>query len=153
MHSQPIILLIQAGRATKYKADKDGKEQIIYVTNAGEIMAYHAWRKRINTDSEAVLEDSEIAYIPKEDFLMRGIHQKYPQRLLIIFSHEFYILVNGIAVFAHRSVRERFATQLVLMRKKYKENFASGMAVEINRLGEDLASLVGTRQGKYFTWP
>lgn len=30
------------------------------------------------------------------------------------------------------------------MREKYKENFAQGMAVEINMSIEDLASLVGT---------
>lgn len=45
---------------------------------------------------------------------------------------------------AQRSVRERFAMQLVLMREKYKENFTPGNIVEINLSRDDLASLVGT---------
>ncbi len=140
------IFLIQTGKAKKYKADKNGKEQIIYVANAGEIMGYHALlAEERYFDSAAVLEDSEIAFIPKEDFFEALDTSKIlPQRLLKTLSHEFYVLVNGIALFAQGSVRERFATQLVLMREKYKENFTSGMAVEINMSREDLASLVGT---------
>ncbi|MDF2191297.1 site-2 protease family protein [Paraflavitalea sp. CAU 1676] len=43
-----------------------------------------------------------------------------------------------------RSVRERFALQLIVLREKYKENFSEGMQVEINMTREDLANLVGT---------
>ena len=140
------IFLIQGGKAKKYKVDKEGKEQIIYVANTGEIMGYHALlAEERYPDSAAVLEDSEIALIPKEDFF--EVLQKskiLPQRLLKTLSHEFFVLANNIALFAQRSVRERFAIQLVLMREKYKENFTPGMSVEINMSREDLASLVGT---------
>ncbi|HEY8658573.1 MAG TPA: Crp/Fnr family transcriptional regulator [Chitinophagaceae bacterium] len=140
------IFFIKDGKAKKYKVDKEGKEQIIYVANTGEIMGYHALlAEERYPDSAAVLEDSEIAFIPKEDFF--EVLQKskvLPQRLLKTLSHEFFVLANNIALFAQRSVRERFAMQLVLMREKYKENFTQGMAVEINMSREDLASLVGT---------
>jgi CRP-like cAMP-binding protein len=140
------IFFIQGGKAKKYKVDKEGKEQIIYVANTGEIMGYHALlAEERYPDSAAALEDSEIAFIPKEDFF--AVLQKskiLPQRLLKTLSHEFFVLANSIALFAQRSVRERFAIQLVLMREKYKENFIPGMSVEINMSREDLASLVGT---------
>ncbi len=140
------IFLICNGKAKKYKADKEGKEQIIYVANTGEIMGYHALlAEERYPDSAAVLEDSEIAFIPKEDFFEVLEKSKIlSQRLLKTLSHEFFVLANNIALFAQRSVRERFAMQLVLMREKYKENFTPGMAVEINLSREDLASLVGT---------
>lgn len=140
------IFFIQEGKAKKYKVDKDGKEQIIYVANTGEIMGYHALlAEERYPDSAAVLEDSKIAFIPKEDF--SGVLEDskvLPQLLLKTLSHEFFVLANSIALFGQRSVRERFAMQLVLMREKYKENFMPGMAVEINMSREDLASLVGT---------
>jgi len=140
------IFFMQEGKAKKYKVDKDGKEQIIYVVNTGEIMGYHALlAEERYPDSAAALENSEIAFIPKEDFF--EVLQKskiLPQRLLKTLSHEYFVLANSIALFAQRSVRERFAIQLVLMREKYKENFTPGMAVEINMSREDLASLVGT---------
>ena len=140
------IFFIRDGKAKKYKVDKEGKEQIIYVANTGEIMGYHALLAEEHyPDSAAVLEDSEIAFIPKEDFFEVLEKSKVlPQRLLKTLSHEFFVLANSIALFAQRSVRERFAMQLVLMREKYKENFTPGMAVEINMSREDLASLVGT---------
>ena len=140
------IYFIQEGKAKKYKADKNGKEQIIYVANTGEILGYHALlAEERYPDSAAVLEDSEIAFIPKEDFFEVLKNSKVlPQRLLKTLSHEFFVLVNNIALFGQRSVRERFAMQLILMREKYKENFTPGMTVEINMSREDLASLVGT---------
>ena len=140
------IFFIRDGKAKKYKADKEGKEQIIYVANTGEIMGYHALlAEELYPDSAAALEESQIAFIPKEDFLEVLEKSKVlPQRLLKTLSHEFFVLANSIVLFAQRSVRERFAMQLVLMREKYKENFTQGMAVEINMSREDLASLVGT---------
>ena len=66
------------------------------------------------------------------------------RRLLKTLSHEFAVFANSLALFAQRSVRERFAMQLVLLREKYKQNFVPGMDVEINMSREDLASLVGT---------
>jgi CRP-like cAMP-binding protein len=140
------IYFIQEGKAKKYKADKNGKEQIIYVANTGEILGYHALlAEERYPDSAAVLENSEIAFIPKEDFFEVLENSKVlPQRLLKTLSHEFFVLVNSIALFGQRSVRERFAMQLILMREKYKENFTPGMTVEINMSREDLASLVGT---------
>lgn len=140
------IFFIKAGKAKKYKVDKDGEEQIIYVANTGEIMGYHAiLAEERYSDSAAVLEQSEIAFIPKEDFCEVLEKSKIlPKRLLKTLSHEFFVLANSVALFAQRSVRERFAIQLVLMREKYKENFTPGMVVEINMSREDLASLVGT---------
>ena len=47
-------------------------------------------------------------------------------------------------MFAQKSVRERLALQLIVLREKYKVNFHAGMPVEINMSRDDLASLVGT---------
>lgn len=96
-------------------------------------------------DAAATLEQSRIAFIPKEDFLeVLHTSQYLSQRLLKTLSLEFSVFANSLVLFAQRSVRERFAMQLVLMREKYKENFTPGMLVEINMSREDLASLVGT---------
>lgn len=36
------IFFIREGRVKKYKVDKEGREQIIYVANTGELIGYHA---------------------------------------------------------------------------------------------------------------
>ena len=140
------IFYIIEGKVKKYKLDKDRREQIIYVANTGELLGYHAVLSEDRyPDSAAALEESKIAFIPKEDFL-QTIHQSevLSRRLLKTLSHEFAVLANSLTMFAQKSVRERLALQLIVIREKYKVNFQPGMPVEINMSRDDLASLVGS---------
>jgi CRP-like cAMP-binding protein len=139
------IFFIVSGMVKKYKTDKEGREQIIYVANAGELIGYHAiLEEERYPDSAAALEQARLSFIPKEDFL-ETIERSVVlnRRLLKTLSHEFAVLVNSIALVAHRPVRERLALHLVVLREKYKLDFQPGMSVEINMSREDLASLVG----------
>ena len=140
------IFYIKSGKAKKYKVTKDGGEQIIYVANTGELLGYHAILEGDRyPDSAAALEESRIAFIPVEDFF-EALKQSnvLSRRLLKTLSHEFAVLVNSLTLFTQRSVRERLALQLVVLREKYKVSFQPGQPVEINMSREDLASLVGT---------
>lgn len=140
------IFIISSGKVKKYKLDKEGREQIIYVANKGELIGLQAVLAEDRyPDSAAALEESAITFIPREDFLKTL--EKSPtltRHLLKTLSHEFAVLVNNLALFAQRPVRERLALQLVVLREKYKENFQPGMPVAINMSRDDLASLVGT---------
>lgn len=140
------IFWILSVRVKKYMLDNEGKEHIIYVANTEELLGYHAILSEDRyPDSAAALEESSIAFIPREDFL--AVLDQSPllnKRLLKSLSHEFALLANSLSMFAQKSVRERLALQLVVLREKYKVNFKSGMPVEINMSREDLASLVGT---------
>lgn len=140
------IFFIRSGKVKKYKTDKSGREQIIYVANTGELLGYHALlAEERYFDTAAVLEESQVSFIPKEDFYEAlGMSQVLSQRLLKTLSHEFAVFANSVALLGQRSVRERLAMQLVLMREKYKQDFTPGMSVEINMSRDDLARLVGT---------
>ena len=140
------IFFIRKGKIKKYKVDSKGNEQILYVANTGELLGYHALLSHERyPDSASALEESLVAFIPKEDFLEALSTSKVlSQRLLKLLSHEFTVLANSVALFAQRSVKERLATQLIVMREKYKENYQPGMIVEINLSRDDLASMVGT---------
>ena len=140
------IFYVITGKVKKYKLDKDSKEQIIYVANTGELLGYHAILSEGRyPDCAAALEESRIAFIPKEDFLETLNQSKeLSRRLLKTLSHEFAVLANSLSLFAQKSVRERLALQLIVLREKYKVNFNAGMPVEINMSRDDLASLVGT---------
>ena len=140
------IYYMTSGKAKKYKIDGEGKEQIIYVANTGELIGYHAILSEDRyPDSAAALEESSITFIPKDDFLM-VLQQSdtLSKRLLKTLSHEFAVLINGLTLFGQRSVRERLALQLVVLREKYKIDFQPGIPVVINMSRDDLASMVGT---------
>jgi CRP-like cAMP-binding protein len=140
------IFFIIGGKVKKYKLDKDGKEHIIYVADTGELLGYHAILSEDRyPDSAAALEESKIAFVSKEDFL-DVLHQSsvLSRRLLKTLSHEFAVMANSLTMFAQKSVRERLALQLIVLREMYKVNFKPGMPVEISMGRDDLASLVGT---------
>jgi CRP-like cAMP-binding protein len=140
------IYYIRKGKAKKFKVDREGREQIIYVANTGEILGYHAILSSDNyPDSAAVLEDSILLFIPRADFLMvMNQSEVLTRRLLKTLSHEFAVLANNLAMFSQRTVRERLALQLIVVREKYKDDFQPGIPVEINMSRDDLAKLVGT---------
>jgi CRP-like cAMP-binding protein len=140
------IFYVIDGKVKKYKLDKDAREQIIYVANTGELFGYHAILSEDRyPDSAAALEESRIAFVPKEDFVETLNRSKVlSRRLLKTLSHEFAVLANSLSMFAQKSVRERLALQLIVLREKYKVNFETGMPVEINMSRDDLANLVGT---------
>lgn len=140
------IFYITDGKVKKYKLGSDGKEHIIYVADIGELLGYHAILSEDRyPDSAAALEESKVAFIPKDNFL-QVLEQSdtLNRRLLKTLSHEFAVLSNSLSMFAQKSVRERLALQLIVMREKYKVNFQPGIPVEINMTRDDLASIVGT---------
>jgi CRP-like cAMP-binding protein len=140
------IYFIVKGKVKKYKSGREGVEQIIYVAKTGELLGYHALLSGDQyPDSAAVIEESVIACIPKEDFLeVLYRSELLMRRLLKTLSHEFSVLANSLTILARRSVRERLALQLVVLREKYKGDFAPGEVVEIDLSRDDLAGLVGT---------
>src|SRR6185312_16088670 len=93
------IYYIQQGTVKKYKVDNFGKEQIIYVASAGELIGYHAiLASERYPDSAATLERSSISFIPQDDFL--GVIDQstvLSRRLLTTLSHEFGVLANNIS--------------------------------------------------------
>ena len=140
------IYYLKSGKIKKYKADRDGKEQIIYICNSGELFGYPALLSEGSySDSAAALEDSMVAFIPKEDFLqVLSQSSILSNKLLKNLSHEFGVLVNSVATFAHRSVRERLALSLLILKEKYRIAGNESQPVEINLSREDLSNLVGT---------
>jgi CRP-like cAMP-binding protein len=140
------IFYIMEGKVKKYKMDRENREHIIYVANTGELIGYHAVLSEDRyPDSAATLELSKIAFIPKEVFLkVLQQSETLSRRLLKTLSHEFAVLANNLSLFGQKSVRERLALQLIVLREKYKVNFQPGTPVEISMSRDDLASLVGT---------
>jgi len=141
----PGIFIIRSGKVKKYKSDKYGKEQIVYVAGEGELIGYHAvLSEERYPDSAAALEKSLLSFIPKEDFL--EILQRSPyftQRLLKALSHEFTVFTNSISVFAQRTAHERLAIALIVLREKFKGANFTGTEPDLNISRTDLANMAG----------
>ena len=140
------IYYLKKGKIKKYKADHHGKEQIIYICSSGDLFGHPAlFSEGAYSDTSAALEDSVVAFIPKGDFLqVLAQSPVLSNRILKNLSHEFGVLLNTIAAFAHRTVRERTALTLLILKEKYKVKGESNKPVEINLSRADLSNMVGT---------
>jgi CRP-like cAMP-binding protein len=139
------VYIVKEGKVKKYKTGIDGKEQIFYVCKAGEIMGYHALlSEEPYSDSAATMENSLISFIPKEDFLkVLNNSSVLSNHLLKNLSHEFGVFINSITILAQKTVRERLALSLLILKDKYKDNVVN-KEIHIVLSRDDLANFVGT---------
>lgn len=133
------VYCINEGRVKVFKRGDEGKEQIIHILKAGEMVGFRAmFSEEPYTVGAETLEESNICFIPKEDFLnlmdnnaalRNGIMKELSKEL----SHRAEFITN----MAQKSVRERLAFSLLLLMKVYENE-------PINLSREDMANFVGT---------
>jgi CRP/FNR family transcriptional regulator, polysaccharide utilization system transcription regulator len=142
------IFIVKKGKVKKYKTDRGGKEQIIYVANEGELIGYHAVLSGERyPDSAAALETTLLSFIPSEDFMeVLNRSPNFTHRLLKALSHEFTVLTNSISVFAQRTATERLAIALIVLREKFKDVNAGNKDTDLNISRADLANMAGIAQ-------
>ena len=140
------IYILESGMVKKYKVGAQKNEHIVYICTPGEIMGIQSVLSvERYLDSASTLQDSEISFIPREDFL-GAIDQspKLAQKLLRILSHEFGVLINTIAIQSQKTVKERLVINLITLREKFKQaNSLTNDVVNITLSRTDLAFMVG----------
>lgn len=140
------IYLIKKGKVKKYKSLSGGKEQIIYVCSEGELLGYAAFLSEEQyPDSAASLTDALIGFISREKLLrLLDQHAELSNMLVKNLSHEFGVLVNFIATYTHKTVRERVALTLLILHKKFSDTTNEAGEVQIVLTRADFANIVGT---------
>jgi CRP-like cAMP-binding protein len=134
------IFYVIEGKIKKFKVDKDGREFIIYICGKGELLGHTALLcDEPFSDSAKALEKSIIGHITKKDFLnFIDKSTVLSRRLIKNLSHEFAVLENSILSLSHKTVKERLALNLLILKDKYNsEN-------EIILSREDLANVIGS---------
>jgi len=133
------VYCINDGKVKIFTIGESGKEQIIHIAKEGDVVGFKAM---FSDDpyklSATTLEESNICFIKKEDFLS---HLESNPGLLQTVLKELSKELGERAVFiknmAQKSVRERLATILLILDGVYKDEM-------INLSREDLANFVGT---------
>ena len=140
------IYFIKKGKVKKYKTLNGGNEQIIYVCGEGELIGYAAFLSEERyPDSAASLTDASIGFVSKEKLTqLLEKHNELLKMLIKNLSHEFGILVNFIAIFTHKTVRERVALILLILHEKFRDNLNETAEVQIVLTREDFANMAGT---------
>lgn len=140
------IYFIKKGKVKKYKSLNGGKEQILYVCSEGELLGYAAFlSEEMYPDSAASLTDATIGFLSKDKLLkLLNEYDELSKMLMKNLSHEFGVLVNFIATFTQKTVRERVALTLLILQEKFKDTIDENNEILINLTRADFANIVGT---------
>jgi CRP/FNR family transcriptional regulator, polysaccharide utilization system transcription regulator len=133
------VYCINEGKVKVYRRGAEGKEQIIQVLKKGDMAGFRAmFHDEPYSVGAETLEESNICFIPKDDFLnMMDTNAVLRNSVIRELSRELSERAEFITNMAQKSVRERLAFSLVLLMKIYGDD-------PINLTREDLANFVGT---------
>ena len=138
------VFILKKGKVKIFQRSRNGSEQIVYIYVPGDMFGY---RPILSNDrhpaSAMAIEDSGVYFLSPENFnkiLTRSA--SFSNFLLRNLSNEFSVLVNRIAAFGQRSVKERLALSLLMLNEKYRQSPQESAEIVLSRT--DLAALVGT---------
>jgi CRP-like cAMP-binding protein len=139
------IYFVKKGKIKKFKTLNSGKEQIIYLCSEGEMIGYAAFLgEESYHDSAAAITESLIGFISKDRLVgLMDKHQELSKLLVKKLSHEFGVMVNFIATFTKKSVRERVALTLLILNENFRQNTNEDNEIQIELTREDFANIVG----------
>lgn len=140
------LFCINSGKVKVYKMSSDGKEQIIKLSKPGDFLGYRALiSEEFYNSSATVIEEGAMCYIPKSDFL--EILQKNPtffRKMAKRVAHELGVMEQNLVTIAQKSVRERLAATLLMLKETYGMEGDESDVIDIALSREDLANIIGT---------
>jgi CRP/FNR family transcriptional regulator, polysaccharide utilization system transcription regulator len=127
-----------------FKTGIDGKEQIIRFAKKGDIIAYRSLlSQELACTTAKVIEEAVLSHIPYQTllFLIQS-NWKFSLHMLQIVCKELREANNYITDIAQKTVRERLAEVLLLLKDDFDLDNAKTLQISLTR--EELANMVGT---------
>lgn len=140
------LFCISEGRVKIFKTDDSGREQIVRLAKEGDFLGYRALLSGENYNSSAtILEEAKICFIPKSSFAeLVGKDANFQNRLMQAVCHDLGIMEQKMADMANKTVRQRLATTLLMLKNTYGIDGDEKAEIDIALTREDLAQIVGT---------
>lgn len=140
------IYCVNTGKIKVFKMSSQGKEQIIKICQAGDLLGYRATlSEEFYSASSTVIEDATVCFIPKDDFLkVLNTNPTFYSKVVRQLCHELGLAREQVTDLAQKSVRERLAGNLLMLFKSYHAENDDDTMIDIALSREDLANIVGT---------
>jgi CRP-like cAMP-binding protein len=127
-----------------FKTGIDGKEQIIRFAKKGDIIAYRSLlSQELACTTAKVIEEAVLSHIPYQTLLYLIQHNwQFSHHMLQIVCKELREANDYITDIAQKTVRERLAEVLLLLKENFELDNANTLQISLTR--EELANMVGT---------
>jgi CRP-like cAMP-binding protein len=139
------IYCLKDGKIKITKTGPDGREIIVRITHAGEIVGHRSLLSEQHYSATATaLEDATVCFIDKK-WILQAIQETPSVAINLIkkLSLDMGAAEAKLASMGQRNVRERLAELLLLLKESYgvKENNVFRLDVRLTR--EEMASMIG----------
>ncbi|MGF7217322.1 CRP-like cAMP-binding protein/CheY-like chemotaxis protein [Spirosoma lacussanchae] len=133
------LYFVQSGKVKTVRTNADGKELITGLYGPGDFFGYLPLLETTEyTDSAVTLDDSELIYIPKEDFTqLLTANVEVGQQFIRLLAGRVSERETQLLGMAYSSLRRRVADALLRLHDQHP-----GELIQLSR--DDLASVVGT---------
>jgi CRP/FNR family transcriptional regulator len=133
------------GKVKIVKSNADGKDQIVRIASAGDILGYRALICGEGHNTTAVaLGTVQICYIPKSEFLtLLETDQTLQVRIMRLLSEELRAAEDRLVTMAQKNLHQRVAETLLFLHQTFGFQ-ADGKTLDIPLRRNDIADLVGS---------
>jgi len=140
------LYCLNSGKVKVFKSGNDGKETIIRIASAGQVIGHRSlFSNSPYTASAMILEDSNICFISKKTiYELFEIEPKLSLSFIEILSKSMGAAEDQVASIAQKKLRERFSELLLILEKSYGKKSAVGTQLDIRLTREEMASMLGT---------
>jgi len=135
---------VTRGIVKVFKTGIDGKEQIIRFAKKGEIIAYRSLlSQELACTTAKIIEEAVLCHVPYQTLLyLIQSNWQFSLHMLQIACRELREANEYITDIAQKSVRERLAEILLLLRENFELDNQNTLQISLTR--EELANMVGT---------
>jgi CRP/FNR family transcriptional regulator, cyclic AMP receptor protein len=138
------LYYVVKGKVKAYKINGEGKELVTDLYSAGDFLGHIALLEgAAYKDWAEALEDTELALIPKENF-MEMIHRdpEVAKKIIQLMAKNISEKEEQLLGLAYNSLRKKVAEALLMLRKKYQQTCDEKFVIDIGR--ESLSTIAGT---------
>lgn len=140
--------IVKSGRVKIIRTSKDGKEQIIKIAEAGEIIGMGVfYDEKQYTNTAAAMDDCELCFIEKSAFFK--ILEEYPiisKKIIVALSKELKTAYDKIGEMGLKTAKEKMAHLLSTLAKDYGVPHDGKIKLNLNLSRLDIAELLGITQ-------
>jgi CRP-like cAMP-binding protein len=135
---------VTKGIVKVFKTGIDGKEQIIRFAKRGEIIAYRSLlSQELACTTAKIIDEAVLCHIPYQTLLyLIQSNWQFSHHMLQIVCRELREANDYITDIAQKSVRERLAEVLLLLKENFDLDHQNTLQISLTR--EELANMVGT---------
>jgi len=138
------LYYVVKGKIKAFRGNDDGKELVTDLFSPGDFFGYVALLEETPyRDTTEALEESEVAVIPREEFIdLMHTNLTVAKKFIRMLAGNIAQKESQLLALAYNSLRKKVADALLKMQKKYEGAKDNKFVIDISR--DSLAAIAGT---------